>query len=146
MVRRKIVSIYLVPPRRVSVFTFQQGVPCSLSLLLLDWVKMVEGVEVLAHGESLLPLDRHLFLREGSQEHEDGDGVEDGPVLESWHDSGSHDISEEALVHVEQVGGREEASKKRGGEEHSLGVVHSIADSLVMLPLVIILICLFISI
>jgi len=99
---------------------------------------MVKSVEVLAHVDSLFPLKLHLILGERSEEHGNGDSVDDGPPLEGWHNSGSTSISEESLVHVEEVGRGKETCEQCGHDKCSLGVVHSIDDSFVLLPLVII--------
>lgn len=99
---------------------------------------MVEGVEVLAHDQSLSPLDGDLLLGEWSQKDWDDDCIDDGPVLPGWEDSRSSNIGEVTLLDVEHVESGEEGSEEGGGSENSLRVVHSIDDGLVLLPLVII--------
>ena len=113
---------------------------CLLDSLgdLLDWVHVVESVEVLAHDQSLSPLLSNLLLGERSQKDWDDNGVAESPVLPGWEDSRSSNIGEVTLLDVEHVECGEEGREDGGGSEHSLGVVHSIDHSLVFFPLVVI--------
>jgi len=113
---------------------------CLLDSLgdLLDWVHVVESVQVLAHDQSLSPLLSNLLLGERSQKDWDDNGVAESPVLPGWEDSRSSNIGEVTLLDVEHVETGEEGSEEGRGSEHSLRVVHSIDDGLVLLPLVII--------
>lgn len=104
----------------------------------LDWVHVVEGVEVLAHDQSLSPLLGDLLLGQWSQENWDRDEVDNSPPLEGWQDSRSSNVGEVTLLDVEHVEAGEESSKKGSREENSLRVIHSIDDSLVFHPLVVI--------
>ena len=77
----------------------------SLSLWgLLDWVHVVEGVEVLAHHHSLSPLLGHLLLGQWSEEDGEHRGVDDRPPLPGWNDSGSAGVGEVSLLDVQEVG------------------------------------------
>jgi hypothetical protein len=108
------------------------------SLGVLDWVHVVESVEVLAHDQSLSPLLSNLLLGERFQKDWDDNGVAESPVLPGWEDSRSSNIGEVTLLDVEHVESCEEGSEEGRSSEHSLRVVHSIDDGLVLLPLVII--------
>lgn len=81
---------------------------------------MVEGVEPLAHHSSLLHLHLDLFLSQGSQQHEQRDGVEDGPVSPHLRDAGSNCICEVVLLDVEKVGSSGTCSEECGALEDSL--------------------------
>jgi hypothetical protein len=108
---------------------------CSL-FLGFNWVHVVEGVEVLAHDHSLSPLLLDLALLERFEEHGDDHDVSDGIELHGGKDSSSCNISEVVVSDEDHVCSGEHTAKQGGSGEYSLGVVHSLDDCLVLLPLV----------
>ena len=116
----------------------------TLSLVILaslgdlNWVHVIEGVKVLAHDQSLSPLDGLLLLGKWGEQNWNDDQVAESPELPGWEDSRSSDVSEETLLDVEHVECCEEGSEEGGGGEQTLRVVHSVDDSLVLFPIVVI--------
>ena len=97
---------------------------------------MESGVEVLAHNLSLVPLSRDLFLSEGL-EHDKGDNkVDGGPVSPGGSNASSNNVGLVSESHVKKVSSGKHTGEEGSGGENSLGVVHSIDDSSVLLPLV----------
>tara|TARA_B110001450_G_scaffold123226_1_gene116095 strand:+ start:326 stop:640 length:315 start_codon:yes stop_codon:yes gene_type:complete len=95
---------------------------------------MVESVEPLTHDQSLSPLDGHLLFGQWSQENGWHDEASEGPVLDSWDESGSHDIREEASLNEHHIESSEANSSNGGGLDNLLGVVHSVNYCFVFLP------------
>lgn len=102
----------------------------------LNGVEMIERVEPLAHDLSLSPLDCDLVLGEGSEENEQADGVDSGPVGPDLGDAGSHQVGEVVLIDVQHAYGGGARSEESSAAQDSFRVVESIYNSLVLLPLV----------
>ena len=64
---------------------------------------MEERVEPFAHDLSLSPLHGNLVLGEGSEQHEESDGIADSPVGPHLGDACFHGAGEVILLDVEQV-------------------------------------------
>lgn len=102
----------------------------------LDGVEVIERVEPLAHELSLSPLNCDLVLGEGSEENEQADGVDAGPVGPDLGDAGSHQVGEVVLIDVQHAYGGGAQGEQSSAAKDSLRVVESIHNSLVLLPLV----------
>ena len=100
--------------------------------------QMVGSVEPFTHDESLSALSVNLVLSErlqhdkGVQKHE-GTGV--SPHRE---DSGSHHVGAVVFLQVQHVGSGEDGAGEEGNFCDTLGVVESVDNSFVLLPVVVI--------
>ena len=110
----------------------------SLLVWLLNWVKMVERVEPLAHGQALANLHLNFLLAQRLQEHESNRSVEGSRVRPAGEKSGAHEGSEVAFLDVEQVGGGEDSAGEVSSLNDALSVVQSIDNGPVDLPVVVI--------
>ena len=110
----------------------------SLVFFLEGSIQVESGVEVLAHDLSLVPLSGDLVGSERFEHNESNDNVGDSPVHPGGSDTGSDDGGLVAELNVEEVSSGEHTGEEGGGGENALSVVHSIDDSLVLLPLVLI--------
>ena len=99
-------------------------------------IKELKSVKPFAHILALSPLLCDFILGQGSQENEESHSVDGSPVGPNARDSGSHDISEVALLDVEQVNSCGASSHQGGALDASLAVVEPVNNSLILLPLV----------
>ena len=99
---------------------------------------MVERVEPLAHGDALVDLDLDLLGTERLEHHEGDGGVEGGGVQPAGEQTLAHHRSEVALLDVEHVSGSEEGAETVSALNGALGVVESVDNGLVELPVVVI--------
>ena len=94
------------------------------------------GCEPFAHVDSLVHLVLNLFGAEGFDHDEGANEVECRGVRPDRRDSRSHEVGEVASFDEVEVGGGVERREAPGGHPNSFGVVQSINDGLVQLPLV----------
>ena len=99
---------------------------------------MVEGVEPLAHKHALAHLHLNFLLAQRLQEHEANRCVEGSCVRPAGEKSGAHERSKVAFLDVEHVGGGEDGAGEVSGLNDALGVVESIDNGPVDLPVVVI--------
>ena len=111
----------------------------SLVTEVLGIVSQMEGsVEPLAHDESLSALGVKLFLSQGLQHNEGVEGNEGTGVSPHREDSGSHDVGAVVFLQVQHVGSGEGGAGEEGNFCDTLGVVESVDNSFVLLPVVVI--------
>lgn len=105
---------------------------------MLDWLKMVDGVEPLAHENAFPHLDLDLLLAERLQHNKGNHGIKGSRVQPARKKSCAHKGSEVALSDVDHVGGGEESAEAPGGLTDTFRVVQSVDDRLIQLPVVVI--------
>ena len=107
--------------------------------LLSVFIQMEGGVEELAHDESLPELRDDLLLpSEGLHHHEGVQSHKRARVEPNGQESGSHDAGAVVLLEVEHVSSSEGGAEEEGNLSDTLGVVESVDDSFVLLPVVVI--------
>ena len=100
--------------------------------------EMVGGVEPLAHDESLSELHVQLIGSEGLEHDEGVEGHKASGVHPDGEDSASHDVGAVVFLQVQHVGCGEDRAEEEADLSDTLGVVASVDDSLVLLPVVVI--------
>ena len=117
----------------------------SLGFLHCWWsIKMLQGIKEFTLCHSPVPLDLNFLLGQWSKQHWDCYGVKDCPVFQGWCNSCSANLGLIIFLNVKEVAHSEWSCGHSAIDRNLLYIVHSLCNSVVLLPLVIIHIFYFI--
>ena len=100
--------------------------------------EMESGVKEFTHNETFTGLGFDLISSEGLEHDEGVKGDKSSSVHPDGKNSSSHLVNTVVFLQVKHVHGGQRRAEEKADFCDSLGVIHSVDDSLVLLPVVVI--------